>query len=78
MQSDTIRPTIAITKEINLQFVLGWTTREFVDSAEALGDGRLDVSALVTGRVGLEGVAEAFKTLANPEAHAKIVVVPEG
>ena len=78
MQSDTIRPTIAITKEINLQFVLGWTTREFVDSAEALGDGRLDVSALVTGRVGLEGVADAFKTLANPEAHAKIVVVPEG
>lgn len=33
---------------------------------------------LVTGRIGLNEVAEAFETLGNPEAHAKIVVLPNG
>ncbi|HJN92192.1 MAG TPA: zinc-binding dehydrogenase [Dehalococcoidia bacterium] len=78
MQEDTIRPAIAINKEINLQFVLGWTAREFIESAEALSSGKLDVSPLVTGRIGLNEVAEAFETLGNPEAHAKIVVLPNG
>jgi hypothetical protein len=30
----------------------------------------------VTGTVGLDGVTEAFAALANPEAHAKILIQP--
>ncbi len=76
MEDDTIRPMIAINKELSLQFVLGYTPGEFMDSLAALADGRVDVSPLVTGRVGVEGVAQAFRDLATPDRHAKILVEP--
>ena len=31
---------------------------------------------LVTGKVGIDGVAQAFEDLASPERHAKILVEP--
>jgi hypothetical protein len=31
---------------------------------------------MVTGRVGLDGVADAFEDLRDPDRHAKILVVP--
>jgi len=34
------------------------------------------VAPLVTGTVGLDGVAGAFAELASPERHAKIMVAP--
>ena len=39
-------------------------------------EGVIDVSGLVTGRVGLDGVAGAFTALGDPEAHVKILVEP--
>ena len=30
--------------------------------------------SMVTGEVGIDGVAKAFADLANPEAHTKIIV----
>jgi threonine dehydrogenase-like Zn-dependent dehydrogenase len=41
-----------------------------------LADGKIDAAPLVTGTVGLNGVADAFDTLADPETHAKIVIDP--
>ena len=34
------------------------------------------MAPLITGEVGISGVPQAFKDLANPEAHAKILVEP--
>jgi threonine dehydrogenase-like Zn-dependent dehydrogenase len=31
---------------------------------------------LVTGTVGLDGIADAFKALEDPETHAKIMIDP--
>lgn len=76
MQEDTIRPMVGINKELSVQFVLGYTPLEFADTLAAIADGRIDVSPLVTGRVGLDGVAQAFEDLASPEQHAKILVEP--
>jgi threonine dehydrogenase-like Zn-dependent dehydrogenase len=76
MEDDTIRPMLGINKELSLQFVLGYTPLEFADTLAALADGRIDVSPLVTGSVGVEGVAQAFRDLASPEQHAKIIVEP--
>ena len=76
MDDDTIRPMLAINKELNLQFVLGYTPGEFMDTLAAIADGRIDVAPLVTGRVGVEGVAQAFRDLASPDEHAKILVEP--
>ena len=76
MEDDTIRPMIGINKELSVQFVLGYTPDEFAETLAAIADGRIDVAPLVTGRVGVEGVAQAFRDLANPDRHAKILVEP--
>lgn len=76
MGSDQIRPTMAISKEIDLRFVFGYTPLEFRDSLHMLADGKLNAAPLVTGKVGLDGVAAAFEALGDPEAHAKIIIDP--
>ncbi|WP_326674384.1 zinc-binding dehydrogenase [Streptomyces sp. NBC_01257] len=76
MGSDTIRPSLAVNKELDLRFVVGYTPLEFRDTLHALADGTLDASHLVTGKVGLAGVAHAFTALADPDIHAKILIDP--
>ena len=66
MEDDTIRPMLGINKELSLQFVLGYTPGEFADTLAAIADGRIDVAPLVTGRVGVEGVAQAFQRPRQP------------
>jgi threonine dehydrogenase-like Zn-dependent dehydrogenase len=76
MEPDTIRPSMAINKEIDLRFVLGYTPLELSDALHLLADGKVDPKPLVTGVVGLDGVAGAFEALADPETHAKILIDP--
>ncbi|WP_204801497.1 zinc-binding dehydrogenase [Mycobacterium riyadhense] len=76
MQPDTMHPFFAIAKEINVQFVLAYTPEEFADSLRAISEGETDVSPLITGEVGLDGVGAAFDDLADPERHCKILVTP--
>jgi threonine dehydrogenase-like Zn-dependent dehydrogenase len=76
MESDRIEPSIAITKEIELTFIFGYTPEEFAATLRQLAEGVIDVSGLVTGTVSLDGVAGAFRDLADPEAHVKILVRP--
>ncbi len=76
METDKIEPLFAIFKELNLQFVLGYTPEEFARSLHLLADGKVDANALITGKVGLEGVKGAFEELGNPDKHTKILVEP--
>jgi threonine dehydrogenase-like Zn-dependent dehydrogenase len=76
MGEDRIRPSMAINKEIDLRFVVGYTPLEFRDTLHMLADGKLDATPLLTGVVGLNGVAAAFDALAKPEQHAKILINP--
>ncbi|ORV54220.1 alcohol dehydrogenase [Mycobacterium europaeum] len=76
MQPDTVHPFFAIAKEINVQFCLAYTPEEFTDSLRALAEGDIDVSPLITGEVGLDGVGDAFDELADPERHCKVLVTP--
>lgn len=77
METDRIEPAIAITKEIELTFVFGYTPEEFAETLHNIAQGVIDVSGVVTGAVGLDGVAQAFKDLGDPEAHVKILVQPD-
>ena len=76
METDTIRPYRGIIKELNLQFVLGYTPDEFATCLALIDSGKLELSPLITGRVGLDGVARAFVDLADPDHHCKIMVQP--
>ena len=77
MESDAFRPAMAINKEIDLRFVLGYTPLEFRDTLHLLAEGEIDASPLVTGTVGLAGVEAAFDALGDPETHAKILIDPK-
>jgi threonine dehydrogenase-like Zn-dependent dehydrogenase len=77
MGADQIRPAMAINKEIDLRFVLGYTPIEFRDTLHMLADGKINAAPLLTGVVGLEGVESAFAALGDPEAHAKILIDPK-
>jgi len=75
--SDSFKPAMAINKEIDLRFVVGYTPLEFRDTLHMLAEGDVDPRALITGEVGLEGVEQAFADLGDPERHAKILVNPQ-
>jgi len=76
MEVDHVEPIVSIAKELNLQFVFGYQPDEYAQSLRHIAEGRIDVDPLITGRVGLDGVAQAFRDLADPEQHAKILVEP--
>ena len=76
METDRFEPFFGIVKQLNLQFVLGYTAEEFSASLRYIAEGKVDVAPLITGTIGLDGVKDAFAELANPERHAKILVEP--
>ena len=76
MGEDKLRPAMAISKEIDLRFVFGYTPLEFRDTLHMLAEGKLNGAPLVTGTVGLDGVDAAFEKLRDPETHAKVLIDP--
>ncbi len=76
METDRLEPFFGILKQLDLQFVLAYTAQEFTDTLGYIAEGRIDVTPLITGRVGLDGVKQTFADLANPETHAKVLIEP--
>lgn len=76
MEQDHIEPIFGINKELNLQFVLGYTPEEFALTLHHIAEGKIDVAPMITGKVGVEEVKGAFEALAHPDRHAKILVEP--
>ena len=76
MQPDQFRPAMAINKEIDLRFVVGYGPLEFRDTLHMLADGKVNAAPLVTATVGLTGVEAAFDELSRPGKHAKVVIDP--
>jgi threonine dehydrogenase-like Zn-dependent dehydrogenase len=74
---DRFTPAMAINKEIDLRFVIGYTPLEFRDTLHMLAEGKIDPHPLITGKVGLDGVDAAFTALGDPEVHAKILIDPK-
>jgi threonine dehydrogenase-like Zn-dependent dehydrogenase len=76
METDRVEPFFGIVKQLNVQFVLAYTAQEFAESLHNIAEGKVDVTPLITGTVGLDGVSGAFAELASPEKHAKVMVDP--
>jgi len=78
METDKIEPSLAINKQLDLRFVLGYTPEEFSQTLFNIAEGRIDAGTIVTDTVGLDKVADAFVALGNPEAQVKVLVRPNG
>lgn len=76
LDTDAIEPSHAILKELDVRFSLYYSPEEFARTLNHLASGELDASALITGRVGLDGVADAFDRLATSPTDAKILIDP--
>ena len=73
---DVITPYWALAKELDIRFSMAYDRTEFADSLRALGEGEVDVTPLITGHVDLDGVQDAFDSLASPQNHCKVLVTP--
>lgn len=78
METDRFEPFLAINKQLDFTFVLGYTPDEFAGTLRRIAEGTLQGVPMITSSVTLEGVPGAFEDLANPERNAKIIVHPWG
>ena len=76
MEPDTFQPVFGVLKELTLQFVVTYSPQEFEQAMHLIAEGTIDVSPMVTGQVGLNEIAQAFKDLSQPDQHTKIMVMP--
>lgn len=73
---DTVLPRVAIRKELNLQFVLGYLRDEFAMVLDMLAARRIDAAPLVTAVIGLDEVPAMFESLRHAGPHAKVLIDP--
>lgn len=78
LDPDTIEPGHGVLKELDIRFCLYYTPEEFAETLGMLASGELDVTPLITGKVGFEGVADAFERLGSSPTDAKILIDPAG
>jgi 2-desacetyl-2-hydroxyethyl bacteriochlorophyllide A dehydrogenase len=73
---DRLFPRRAITKELRLQFVLGYVAQDFALALDLLGSGRFDVDAMVSAVVSFDELPAMFEALRRPNPHGKILLDP--
>src|SRR5205814_5991968 len=56
METDRSEPMLGVLKELNVQYVLGYTPDEFAASLRLIAEGEVDAASLVTAQVGIDGV----------------------
>jgi threonine dehydrogenase-like Zn-dependent dehydrogenase len=76
MPQDHIFPMVGITRELSVQFVLGYTHDEFASTYAAIEAGAWDLAPMITETVSIDEVPRAFADLGRPDEHAKIIVEP--
>ena len=76
MAPDTVVPVLAILKQLQFNFVLGYQKSDFDLSLEMLASGRIRALDMVTQTVDLAGLPQSFAALATPGDQCKVVVTP--
>jgi threonine dehydrogenase-like Zn-dependent dehydrogenase len=78
MQTDTLRPVLAQAKQLTVIFSFAYDPFEFADTLRAIAEGEIDVTPMITGVCGIDGVPAAFDALGHPDDHVKVLVEPGG
>lgn len=73
---DEVYPFTWVVKEVDLLPAFGYTRTEYDEAAELLASGAIDAAAMVTSRVPLEEVGDAFARLLDGADEGKVLVVP--
>jgi threonine dehydrogenase-like Zn-dependent dehydrogenase len=67
---------VGISKELTLQFALGYSSAEFAQALHWIANGNVDLAPIITDTVTIEQIPAAFDALSDPERQAKILVMP--
>lgn len=73
-QPDTIMPVMGIMKELCVQFVLGYRPEDFDYVIAMIASDRIDVDAMITDIVDLDGLPAAFEALRKPAHQCKVML----
>lgn len=72
--ADPIMPAMASYKCVSLQFLVGYTRRDFLYIADQMDKGHADPKAVITSEIPLTDLPEVFETLRGPNSETKVHV----
>lgn len=76
MKEDKVIPISAILKELRVQFILGYVAEDFATVLEFLQAGKINAKSMVTDRVNLDQLPDAFEGLRQPGSQIKMMIMP--
>jgi (R,R)-butanediol dehydrogenase/meso-butanediol dehydrogenase/diacetyl reductase len=76
MVEDRLIPLSGTFKEINIQFVLGYVSRNWRLVLDLLDAGRIDPRPMITDTVTLADLPQAFEALRKPTTQIKVLIAP--
>jgi (R,R)-butanediol dehydrogenase/meso-butanediol dehydrogenase/diacetyl reductase len=76
MQPDNILPMIGGVKEATVQFVSYYRRGDYALTVDMLRAERIDPSPMVTDRIPLDALPDAFEALRKPSTQCKVIVEP--
>jgi (R,R)-butanediol dehydrogenase/meso-butanediol dehydrogenase/diacetyl reductase len=76
MKEDKVIPISAILKELRVQFILGYVDEDFAKVLDFLQAGKINAAAMVTDRVSLGELPDAFEGLRQPGNQIKMLILP--
>jgi len=74
MEPDTIQPTRCILKEVQIQFALAYTRADFQETIDAVSNGAIDATPMITDIISVDQVPAMFTELKHPGTRAKVLV----
>jgi (R,R)-butanediol dehydrogenase/meso-butanediol dehydrogenase/diacetyl reductase len=74
--ADTIQPLPATFNEVAVRFVFAYEKDDFQYTVDMMEQERIAPRPIVTDRIGLDDVPQAFEELANSRAQCKVIVYP--
>ncbi|HFD4051475.1 TPA: zinc-binding dehydrogenase [Vibrio parahaemolyticus] len=72
----TINYAYATVKELDLRFSYYYQPQEFEQCLQAIAEHKLPWQKMLTAKVGIDGVEDAFRQLMTPNDHIKVVIEP--
>ncbi len=74
MEADSIYPLSCVMKEVRIDFALAYTRREFQQTIDALSNGAIDATPMITDVINVDQVPDMFTALKHPGTRAKVMV----
>jgi (R,R)-butanediol dehydrogenase/meso-butanediol dehydrogenase/diacetyl reductase len=74
MEADSLYPLTCVMKEVQINFALAYTRSEFQETIDALANGTIDATPMITDVIKVDQVPEMFAELKRPGTRAKVMV----